>query len=462
MNETEKEVRYGTGQKWAFGSGNFATWFINSAFNLWVFTFYFSAVKLNVTYIMFAFIIWTIWNAINDPLLGYISDRTHTRWGRRTPYFVIGLVPVLILEIIIWMPPTGDQFLTFIYLLIMLICYDTFYTMIALNQDSLFPELYTSVDERSRVNTIKQITASIGLIGSALIPGIFIGDIDVMDGYLLNGIVTTILVAITMVIFIIWGAKEREEFKLDHKQEFSYLQGLRYTFKNKGFVLYTAMFFLYEYILLLLGNIVPLFGTYVLGASGTFEISVLMGLLYIVSIVTVFVWRLIDVKIGSKKGYAIAIVAYFIASIPMLWVSNYYLSIIVVVIMGFGFGGMLYFIYLLIADVIDEDELKTGIRREGSFFGITNFFMRLSMILSIVTISLVFTQTGWEEWTPNPGVDVIMGLRILFVVFPGIALGATMVCLYFYPFPKKRVQEIKKQLTELHEEKLDRVRSELK
>ena len=97
--------RFSTGQKLSFSLGNGLTWFINSAFNLWVFTFYFAAVELSMGYIMTAFIIWTIWNAFNDPLIGYLSDRAHTRFGRRRIFIMIGFIPVLALEILIWLPP---------------------------------------------------------------------------------------------------------------------------------------------------------------------------------------------------------------------------------------------------------------------------------------------------------------------------------------------------------------------
>ena len=112
------------------------------------------------------------------------------------------------------------------------------------------------------------------------------------------------------------------------------------------------------------------------------------------------------------------------------------------------------------ADPIDDDELKTGIRREGTYFGITNFFMRLAMIMSIVTVSLVFTSTGWETYTANPGADIIFGIRALIVIFPGIALGITLICLHFYPYTKERVEEMKVQLAELHKKKMERVRSQ--
>jgi GPH family glycoside/pentoside/hexuronide:cation symporter len=452
-------TRFSKGQKWSFSLGNGVEWFVNAAFNLWVFTFYFAAVGLDVNLIRTAFIIWTIYNAINDPLIGYLSDKTNSRWGRRRIYIMVGVIPVLVLEILIWLPPLSGEMAQFFYLLIMLLLYDTAYTLIALPTDSLFPELYTTVEERTQVNTMRQILAAVGLILAALIPGIFIGDQSTVDGYLMNGIVTTIIVGVAMVIFLKWGAVEREEFKLDYQQGFSYFQSLKHTFKNKGFVLYIVMFFMYEFILLLLGTIVPLFAVEVLGTSSAIETSLLMGALYIVGIGSMFLWKKVDVKLGGKVGYGLSMIVYVIASIPMLFISSYLPALITAMGMGIGFGGMLYFIWYIVADCIDDDELKTGVRREGSFFGIANFFMRLSMVLSITTISLVFTETGWEEYTPNPGVVVETGLRFLFVVVPAIALGLSLVCLYFYPFTKTKVLEMKEKLAELHENKMGKVRS---
>ena len=126
--------------------------------------------------------------------------------------------------------------------------------------------------------------------------------------------------------------------------------------------------------------------------------------------------------------------------------------------MGLGFGGMLYFVYLIIADVIDEDELKTGVRREGTFFGVTNFFMRLAGVLSILTIGLVFSGLGWiDSVLYTASGDVIFGLRMLMFTFPTIAIIIMIISLYFYPFTKQRVDNMKEKLEELHETKLKKV-----
>ena len=457
-----KSIPYTKLEKWSWASGNFAVWFIITTFTVWTFSFYFIAIGLPVFYIMYAFIIWAIWNAVNDPLIGHLSDRIRTRWGRRYPFIMFGTIPLLIIEVLLWIPPTINHFIIFIYLLIMLFCFDMFYTMLEVPFDSLFPELFISVEERNEVNTLRQIFSLIGILFAFILPGMLIEDLSNKEGYLINGIITAIIVLISIIIMLKWAPKEKEEFKLDHKHEMNFFQEIKYTFKNRSFVFFTIMFVLHEYILQLLATITPLYVAYVLGMNDTFLISIFFLVYFISATISIVIWMKLDIKIGSKKTFAIAIIFFFLMTIPFLFITSYMVALIFSALMGVGFGGMLYTVWLLIADVIDDDELKTGVRREGIFMGITDFFIRFSIILSIVSISLVYTTVGWETYTPNPGADVIFGNRILFVVFPGIALGITLICLYFYPLSKKKVEENKIRMAELHKQKIERVRTQLK
>lgn len=448
---------YNSKQKITFSLAFFPAWLIQGVFTVWVFSFYFSAVGLTIDYIMFAYVLWSVWNAINDPLIGYLSDRTRTRWGRRKPYLMIGLIPVLIIMIIIWIIPSQNQFINFIYLFIMLILFDFFFTMIAVPLDSLFPELYTSEAERAQVNTYRQIFSVIGLIGAFLIPSLFIGDISLSNGYLISGILIFFVGVITFTISLKYGITEREEFILDSNHKFSYFKGLKYMVKNEAFILYTSMLVGFEYIQLIQATLMPLFSKFILLQESTLIPGLLLGLSQIVALISIFAWKPIGIKTGSKIGYTIALSILFFAFIPLFFIRDLTSAIIIIIFSGLGFGGMLYFTTLLISDIIDSDELKTGIRREGSFFGITNFFMRLTGILSILTISLVFTTTGWEEYDLNQGIDVVYGLRMLMAAFPMIAIGIILLCLYLYPITKENVKTMKKQLIDLHQKKKEKV-----
>jgi len=457
MSELENERYY---SRWpqhiAFNFGNLALWAVNAAFSTWVFSFYFSALKLDAKYIGLAFIIWSLWNAINDPFIGYLSDRTRTKIGRRKPYIIIGLIGVIIVEIVLWIPPVRTDIGMFWYLLVMLIAWDIFYTCLALPYDTLFPEMYLTEKQRASSNTFKQLASIIGLLAAYLLSGFIIVDIEVETGYLINGIVISLIVAFSVIISLIWGIKERKEFSQDHIHNFSFIQGIRYAFKNKGFVIYTVIYFLYEFFILTIGTVIPLFGKHILAVEA-FEASILTAILFVVGFITVPIWWFLHRKIGSKIGFMLSIVSYVSSSLSLFHITDYNRAAIAAGAMGVGFGGMLYYIYLIIADVIDEDELKTGVRREGTFFGITNFFMRLSMILSILAITLVFEGTGWGEWTPDPGKTTEFGIRFLVVGFPAITSFIVLICLIFFPYPQRRVKEIKIQLDEMHTKKKENV-----
>ncbi|MFX0071047.1 MAG: MFS transporter, partial [Candidatus Hermodarchaeota archaeon] len=252
----------------AFGIGQFSDAIALQMFTIYIFTFYFTIVGLNVNLITIGFILWSIWNAINDPLLGALSDRTKTRWGRRTPYIVSAVVPLCIVIILLYTPPVGIPMASFVYFLIVMICFDTFFTMYDLNYCALFPEQFQDLNQRAKASAIKQLFTIIGLMFVFIVPTIIIPDLT-NKKYFIN----YMYAALTMVVFIIIGAfilikfgiKERAEFSEDYKTAPPILKSLKFSLKNKNFRIFIVMNLCYWYVVGMLPIITPLYGRFVLG-----------------------------------------------------------------------------------------------------------------------------------------------------------------------------------------------------
>src|SRR3989339_979284 len=134
-------------RKLAYSSGAVATALSYQAFTTYVIFFYVDGLKFPPYLAAIAILIYGIWNAINDPLMGYISDHTHSRWGRRVPYIAFGAIPFGLAYFLIWVPPfdsINQLGLLFTYFVLALCLFDGIYTMTVLNWAALFPEMFTT------------------------------------------------------------------------------------------------------------------------------------------------------------------------------------------------------------------------------------------------------------------------------------------------------------------------------
>jgi len=205
-------------------------------------------------------------------------------------------------------------------------------------------------------------------------------------------------------------------------------------------------------------TILPLYGKYVLGIDDSIYIALMLALTFISATIFITVWRFVVIKLGPRKTWIIALSIWILTLIPLFFISDVMSGLIVFFLLGIGFASGFYLRDLTWADIIDEDELKTGMRREGSYFGANALFMRLSTILIFLAISLVFSNIGWAVYAPEKVTpEVIFGLRLLMVVFPIIALSIAIFGFYMYPLHGERLSDVKEQLAKLHAEKKSKV-----
>lgn len=459
-----KSQKVPLGKRIAFASGEIGDNTALQTFSFLIFTFYYAIVGLDVLWITGGFILWSIWNSINDPLIGYLSDRTKTRWGRRIPWMLGATIPLAIVMILLFTPPMalGSDLLNFVYFFIILVLFDTTYTAFNLNYNAIFSEMYVTMEERSSTGKVRISFVMVALIFAFLLPTLIIEDIaninpaniDItVSQYQLTGIIAAVVIIITYFILLKWGVKEPKHISRDAETAMPFVKTLKTTFKNKSFLWFLIPALGTWIAIGILPTLAPLFMIHVLGVVDAELIGLVLALQFIVAAVSTPLWEWIRVKKGARMAGLIGIATWIIPIIFFAFSINIEMVFIVQIFNGIGLGGGLYFYDQCIAEIIDEDEVKHGTRRSGIYYAVLNFFIRLSAIINFILIGIVFSTTDWQNYNPIPGVDTIFGLKILMGVYPAIVLGLSLIGMYFYPIKGDRLKENRIKLTEMHEAK---------
>ncbi|MFW9923171.1 MAG: MFS transporter [Candidatus Thorarchaeota archaeon] len=471
-----KKLEVPFGKNLAFGTGEIADQLAYQGFTFTIFTFYYAVIGLNARYITIVFIIWSIYNAFNDPILGSFSDRTRTRkifGGRRRPWMIITMIPLAIVMVLLFTPPGGQvvggyNIWTILYMLFIMCLFDTIYTAFSINRTSLYPEIFRTDKAREEVGAVRRIIMVIALLLATILPTLVIKDMnlenpssipaEIIWQYQLTGIIFGVIILLTILINVLWGAKEAPYEELEKKEPLKLWQSIKISLTNKKFVIFALCSTMNWYVFSLLPTIMTVYLKSVVDFNtdpvalameslGELRVSIPLVLAFLMSIFGVLFWSFIDRKVGSKIGFILSMSWWVIVLIPLIFINSYLGILIVMALNGIGLGGSPYFIDRNISNIADDDEVKTGQRREGSYYGVHALFVRLSTILSIGSIAIVLDTNGWEVYDPTTVTpQILFGLKSLMSLFPAGALLIGIIILIFFPLGRKEVQKLQSNL----------------
>lgn len=430
------------------------------AFSLFVFTYYWAVIDLGF-YVYIGFFIWTVWNMINDPILGALAERTKQKGklGKRKFYLILSIGPLtLLMFFLFWVPvQSGSGIPEFAYFLAIIILFEFFYTLFDVNVNSIFPEQFPSEEERAQTNVFVKgftvfgiILAAVPLLGPqspSAEKGITAAELKVL--YPIWGIYLAIITIAFAIPFLLWGIKEKEEREADFAKRPGFLASLKITLKNKTFVKFVVANTMIWTTFNTLITIFALYFEHVLGSTGL-DVVALIAALLVAALVLPF-HRWLGRRVGMRNALMITLGVWIVLLIPYLFLSSGtlgpILGIIVTATQGFGLGGALFYVDIIHGDIIDEDALNYGVKRSGAFYGINALIHRFSTIFTMLIILIAFSGTSWAGgYNPRPGLNEIVALKLIIFLFPALA---NLIAIGFFAWYK------------LHGERLYKMREEL-
>lgn len=425
------------------------------------FYFYEVEVGLPIFFFTLAFIIYAIWDAVNDPLIGYLSDKPRfytKRWGRRFPWILLGTIPVSFLFFLVMAPPDIDPVenavIIFIWVVVFLCLFEFFSSLVYINQYALFPQKFRTDRDRRYTTGVQLGVQAMMLFFGMIVPPFFIvyGD----KSSFLTAAFVIVLISIPFIILGIPGSREDKEMiervlKSDEAAgpRLGFLKSMKKLLKNRNFI---AMVIIYVSNILhgaLLTASVIYYTRYVLQLGEEYIALILIPFL-LLSIIGIPIWVFIIKKIGELKVVYIASIGLMLTLTPILFTTDLYWTMFVAAGTGFFNVGWNCADEPLFSRVIDEIVIEEKRHVEGTYNGVLLFLLRATAPIAIVIIAVTHILTGFD-----PAADVqtplaVWGIRAVFALIPMIITVLGLLVFWkVFDLTSEKMVDIRAQLKEL-------------
>ncbi len=422
--------------------------------------YYQSFIGLNITLYLIAQIIFMIFNMFNDPLLGYLSDRSTRftkRWGKRFPFIIIGAIPYSFMVIFLFSSPSigaAGHVGVFIWYLVFQFLMDTFFSLYDINRVALFPDKFRNNKDRKIGGTITTILETLGILLGLAIPILIIGEFGEGVGYPLQAVIVASL-SFVFFMLMIPGVREDSEMKqrrafLDQKTE-PFFKGFIATLRNKNYIGYISLYIGYTTAMGIIMATIPFFVEDILQLPKIGEF--ILAFYIIAVIISAPIWYAFSRKVGIKKIAFIGAAFLGLMGIPFLFLPvgpvGLPVVIIVLFIAGFADGAIISMTMPIFSSVIDEATVKSKKRMEGIYQGTYIFISRIGIAINAFVFWIVRTLTGYQSGSTDA--FELFGLRLQMSIFPMIIIFTGILIFWrAYRITETQMKENTTLLTELN------------
>ena len=433
----------------AYGIGDYAICLYWSGVGLYLLYFYTDVVGISPLLAGWIYALGIAWDAITDPFMGYMAERTRTKMGSYRPYIFYGSIPLaLSFVLLFWVPPFEGTFL-FLFLLAVNLVHRTCFTIVSVPYSSLTARITDDSDERTKLTTARMLAASFGTLtvsafGFPIV--LWFGGGEEALGFVYLGLIAG-LTAVVILSITVYFVKERN-FEFNKSQLPSFKKVSQSVARNYPFWIVFGSILILGSTTLMFNNNLIYFTKYYLDLH-EYQ-GLILGVSSGVSFAVIPFWAFTALKIGKKNAWMISmiflVIGFLIFYFYPIKTLNELLFILGFIGIGNGATGILF--WSMLPDTIEYGEWKSGIRTESSLYGFMTFAQKGAIAFAAVILGIALTTIGFE---PNQvqTQETLDGLKSLMTWIPLAGVSISFFLVYFYPidkaFHKKLIQDIEER-----------------
>eukprot|EP00501_MAST-03F_sp_TOSAG23-6_P000129 GSMAST32.ASY1.ANO1.132.1 assembled CDS len=384
-----------------------------------------------------------IWDTINDPCIGILSDKTNTRFGRRRPWLLGAAIPAGFSYFCIWIGPDMGETSLFAYCLT---CYMLISASITSIQVQISSQLTRDYDERTELAMwrlgIGNVLGLIAVFLHSLIVQAY-PESSKLDGFRISGFVMGTAIS-CFALFAFFNIKEKFDISTESKDEIPFLVGLRHVFSNFAFICVEGVYLFGLTAVVIVQTNLVLFCKYILEDES--QVSYLILLVQGMAMLSLPFWNWFSQKYNKKIMYHVGslVVAISLGMMFLIDKGDIIFGYFIAGALGFCLTVVYLVPYAMLPDVIEEDELRTGKRREGIYCGFFVVFMKLSVTGSLALSNFVLGISGYKsptalstEFLETQKDSVLLAIRLMISPVAIVFLIGANICVRNYPITRE-------------------------
>ena len=431
-----------------YGIGDYAICLYWSGIGLYLLYFYTDVVGISPILAGWIYALGIGWDAITDPFMGYLAERTKTKMGNYRPFIYYGSIPLaLSFVLLFWVPPFEGTVL-FLFLILVNLIHRSCFTIVSVPYSSLTARITNDSNERTKLTTARMISASFGTLSMSALafPLIaYFGGADEAFGFLWLAIISG-LIAIALLSVTVYSVREKvDEIVTSNLPNFVSITKTVAT---------NYPFWIVFGCILILGSTGVMFNkNLIYFVKYGLELHEYQGLILGVSSGASFLslpfWAYLALKTGKRETWLISMTIAFIGLLLFFYYPiaslNELLILLALIGVGNGAGGVLF--WSMLPDTVEYGEWKSGIRTESSLYGFMTFAQKSSIAVAALILGFLLSGIGFE---PNQiqSEETISGMKFMMSWIPICGIIISLVLMYFYPISTKFHGELLQRIKE--------------